>query len=141
MLESSTRAAESNSMRSRAWTAWSEIAMEYGLSFLNLEHGVELRVPSRTRVEAVEAIVSETHRSVPVAYLGDGVLSGFAFDALGRRGMRVLVRTTFRPTLADVWISPPVGLMILLKGMVEHWPSGSQHTYMCWRHGRGLQFK
>ena len=69
LLESSTRAAESNAMGSRAWTAWSEIAMEYGLSLLNLEHGVEPRVPSRTRVEAIEAIVSETHRSVPVAYL------------------------------------------------------------------------
>lgn len=130
LLESSTRDAESDSMRSRAWTAWSEIAMEYGLSFLNLEHGVELRVPSRTRVEAVEAIVSETHRSVPVAYLGDGVLSEFAFDALGRRGMRVLVRTTFRPTLADVWISPPVGLMVLLKA----WLSAGQldhSTHIC----------
>jgi trehalose 6-phosphate phosphatase len=92
LLETTILTAEFNSMRSRAWTAWSEIATKYGLSLLNLEHGVEVRVRSRTRVEAVEAIISETHRSVLIAHLGDGVLSEFAFDALGARGMRVLVR-------------------------------------------------
>ena len=59
LLETTILPAEFNSMRSRAWTGWSEIAIEYGLTFLNLEHRVELRVPSRTRVEAVEAIISE----------------------------------------------------------------------------------
>lgn len=125
LLEPTILPAELNSMRSRAWTAWSEIAVEYGLSLLNLEHGVELRVPSRTRVEAVEAILSETHRSVPIAYLGDGVLSEFAFDALGARGMRVLVRRTFRPTMADVWISPPVGLV----GLLKTWLSGGKQDH------------
>ena len=125
LLETTILPAEFNSTRSRAWTAWSEIAIEYGLSLLNLEHGLELRVPSRTRVEAVEAIISETHRSVPIAYLGDGVLSEFAFDALGARGMRVLVRRTFRATLADVWISPPVGLV----GLLKIWLSAGQQDH------------
>lgn len=125
LLENTILPAEFNSTRSRAWTAWSEIAIEYGLSLLNLEHGLELRVPSRTRVEAVEAIISETHRSVPIAYLGDGVLSEFAFDALGARGMRVLVRRTFRATLADVWISPPVGLV----GLLKIWLSAGQQDH------------
>ena len=75
-------------------------------------------------MEAIEAIISETHRTVPIAYLGDGVLSEFAFDALGRRGMRVLVRKTFRPTLADVWISPPVGLVVLLNA----WSSAGRRS-------------
>lgn len=39
--------------------------------------------------------------------------------------MRVLVRRTFRATLADVWISPPVDLVGLLKiwlsaGLQDH---------------------
>ena len=38
--------------------------------------------------------------------------------------MRVLVRRTFRPTLADVWISPPVGLVCLLKTWLS---AGQQH--------------
>ncbi|HKS76226.1 MAG TPA: hypothetical protein VJQ82_23640 [Terriglobales bacterium] len=98
-----------------AWTAWAEIAAEYGLSILNLEHGIELRVPSRTRVEAIKTVLAETDSSIPIAYLGDGILSEFAFDALGARGAKVLVREKARPTLADVWITHPRGVVDFLQ--------------------------
>ena len=115
LLERTSEATDWNSLRARAWTAWAEIAAEYGLSILNLEHGIELRVPSRTRVEAIKTVLAETDSSIPIAYLGDGILSEFAFDALGARGAKVLVREKARPTLADVWITHPRGVVDFLQ--------------------------
>jgi trehalose 6-phosphate phosphatase len=90
-----------------------------GLRLLEFEAGVELRV-GRDKGGAVEAILAETGTSGPVAYLGDDLTdeAGFrAVNAVGPRGLSVLVRRERRETAAQIWLRPPGEL----KGFLERW--------------------
>lgn len=92
-----------------------------GLSLLDFEAGVELRV-GRDKGGAVEAIVLETAASGPVAYLGDDLTDESAFRAvnsLGSRGLSVLMRQVWRKSAAKVWLRPPAELKEFLAGWLE----------------------
>jgi trehalose-phosphatase len=81
--------------------------------------GVELRAAGRTKGDAVQALLAETPRQHPAAYLGDDQTDEDAFAALSGRGLRVLVRVHVRPTLADVHCIPPEGLLTFLHQWIE----------------------
>jgi trehalose-phosphatase len=88
-----------------------------GLNLLEFEAGIELRV-GRDKGGAVEAILSETSEDGPVAYLGDDLTDEAAFravNAVGARGLSVLMRRTWRDTSAKVWLRPPVELIEFLS--------------------------
>jgi trehalose-phosphatase len=96
-----------------------------GLALLDFEAGLELRV-GRNKGGAVEAILAEAAAGVdgqadsPMAYLGDDLSDEAAFRAVqrvGRRGLSVLVRRTWRETAAEVWLRPPEEL----KGFLRRW--------------------
>jgi trehalose 6-phosphate phosphatase len=93
-----------------------------GLNLLEFEAGVELRV-GRDKGGAVEAILAEAGEveasaQAPVAYLGDDLTDEAAFRAvngLGERGLSVLMRHSWRPTDAALWLRPPADLKMFLE--------------------------
>ena len=94
-----------------------------GLALLESEACLELRV-GRDKGGAVEAILEEVGGSgsaaCPVAYLGDDLTDEAAFravNAVGARGLSVLVRRERRETAAEVWLRPPGEL----KRFLERW--------------------
>ena len=92
-----------------------------GLALQDFEAGLELRA-GRNKGGAVEAIVTEMRAAGknpgPVAYLGDDLTDEAAFrvvNALGARGLSVLVRREFRETAAEIWLRPPGKLLRFLE--------------------------
>ena len=47
--------------------------------------------------------------------LGDDMTDEDAFMELEGKGLSVLVNTLLRPTAADVWIKPPIELIMFLR--------------------------
>ena len=94
-------------IRAKAYRAWSLLARREGLKFLEFDGGLELRVPSRDKGDAVRTVLAELPDSAPVAFLGDDQTDESAFRALKRRGLCVLVRPALRQTEADLWLEPP----------------------------------
>jgi trehalose 6-phosphate phosphatase len=88
-----------------------------GLSLLDFEAGVELRV-GRDKGGAVDAILAEAGPGRPVSYLGDDLTDESAFVAVNNAtapNLSVLMRHEWRPTAADVWLRPPEGLKTFLN--------------------------
>lgn len=75
--------------------------------------GLEFRSSTVDKGFPIRAILEETDRATPIAYLGDDRTDEDAFEALGDRGLRILVRDELRPTAADVWLRPPEELLEL----------------------------
>ncbi|MGA9585237.1 MAG: trehalose-phosphatase [Terracidiphilus sp.] len=92
-------------------------ALLSGLSLLEFEAGVELRV-GRDKGGAVEAIVEQAEPRTPVVYVGDDLTDESAFCAVNRMPhphLSVLMRRTWRQTAAEVWLQPPDGLRWFLR--------------------------
>ena len=92
-----------------------------GLRLLEFEAGLELR-GGRDKGGAVEAILAEMGGPGPVAYLGDDLTDEAGFrvvNALGPRGMSVMVRSEWRETEAQVWLRPPGELRDFLKRWLD----------------------
>lgn len=88
-----------------------------GLSLLEFEAGVELRV-GRDKGGAVEAIVEQAEPGAPVVYVGDDLTDESAFCAVNRLRnphLSVLMRRHWRETAADVWLQPPEDLRLFLR--------------------------
>jgi trehalose 6-phosphate phosphatase len=115
-------------IEARARALFEPLVRMDGLSLLEFESGLELRV-GRDKGGAVEAILAEAATSGPVAYLGDDLTdeAGFrAVNALGSRGLSVLVRREWRATEAQIWLRPPDELKEFLKRWLDA-GSSSQH--------------
>ena len=91
------------------------IAFSAGLILSNFDGGVEMRVRTPNKSDAVNAIVRESGDHCPSAYLGDDVTDEDAFKALNPRGLTVLVRNEYRPTSAEIWLRPPSELQEFLE--------------------------
>jgi trehalose-phosphatase len=95
------------------------LARLQGLALLDFDGGIELRV-GRNKGGAVRAILAEAEAGAPVAYLGDDLSDEEAFqavNALGPRGLSILVRRQVRKTSAALWLRPPAEL----KDFLERW--------------------
>lgn len=111
-------------LRNKVLDAWHELAWRTHLDLTEFDGGIELRVPGRTKGDAVRAILSELLADSAVAYLGDDRTDEDAFQALGKRGLSVLVRPDFHPTAADIWLKPPEELFDFLR----RWDGVSRRT-------------
>jgi trehalose-phosphatase len=98
----------------RVEKAWSKLHGRDGLELLKFDGGMEIRVAGRNKGDAVRAILSEMGGHPAMAYLGDDQTDEDAFAALQGYGLGVLVRHSYRATVADVWIRPPEGLTAFL---------------------------
>src|SRR5579884_2183443 len=91
--------------------AWRELLLVYPLQLLNFDGGIEVRLQGKDKGKAVGAILNESNPNAVIAYLGDGRTDEDAFRTLKGRGLTVLVRDQFRPTLADIQLRPPQELL------------------------------
>ena len=96
-----------------------EIASNRGLVLHQFDGGIELRVEGVNKGIAVATILDELGKNSLAAYLGDDLTDEDAFRAMHGRGVSILVRKTFRPTAADLWLKPPEELLNFLEGWLE----------------------
>jgi trehalose-phosphatase len=104
-------------IKQRTRAVFEPAAETSGLSLLEFEAGVELRV-GRDKGGAVEAIVEEAEPHAPIVYVGDDLTDESAFHAVNRLQnphLSVLMRRVWRETAADVWLQPPDGLRWFLR--------------------------
>jgi trehalose-phosphatase len=106
--------ARADEIRDQVLRGWFSIAQEGALSLLEFDGGVEMRLPHFDKGDAVRVLLGEMGPDVPVAYLGDDMTDEHAFEALGPRGLTVLVRPEWRKTAAQFWLKPPEGLLDFL---------------------------
>ncbi len=105
-------------VRAKAYGALSSLAGQSGLVLAEFDAGLELRLRSLSKADAVRTILSESG-DLPVAYLGDDNTDEEAFRALHARGLSVLVRPTYRFTAAQIWLRPPQELIEFLLQWVH----------------------
>lgn len=84
-------------------------------ALVRFDGGIEIRLSSCNKGDAVRHLLSELQTSAAIAYLGDDVSDEDAFRALKGRAMRVLVRPEYRPTAADLWLRPPEEVVGFLR--------------------------
>jgi trehalose-phosphatase len=86
---------------------------------MEFDGGVELRMPDLDKGDAVRTGAEEMKPDAPIAYLGDDITDERAFNALGDRGLSVLVRAEWRKTSAQLWLRPPDELLDFLTRWME----------------------
>jgi trehalose-phosphatase len=94
-------------LRAQSLTAMQALTAGRLVEWMPFDGGIELRARGSHKQHAVETVLSETGTDSAVAYLGDDIIDEDAFRAVKSRGLAVLVRPEYRPTMADVWIKPP----------------------------------
>lgn len=98
----------------RVREGWASLEGQDGLTIEEFDGGIELRLQGRDKGDAVEEILAEAPADASCAYLGDDWTDEDAFRALEDRGLRVLVRSTMRETVADLRLEPPEELLEFL---------------------------
>jgi trehalose 6-phosphate phosphatase len=101
-------------IRRRVELKWSTIAEDAHMIVQEFDGGLEIRMSTPNKGDAVRAVVAEVDSETPVAYLGDDQTDEDAFRALHGRGLRILVRPEWRESDADVWLRPPEELINFL---------------------------
>ncbi len=89
-----------------------------GMQLLRFDGGLELRA-GRNKGNAVVQVLTELQPDSPVAYLGDDTTDEDAFEALGDRGLGVLVRRQWAPSAAQLWLRPPTDLLDFLAAWLD----------------------
>ena len=104
---------------------WLSLSSREGLRLMRFDGGVEIRASARTKRDVVRTVLSEMGKGASIAYLGDDQTDEDAFAALQGFGLSVLVQEKYRPTVADLWIRPPDGLIAFLSEWVKACDGGS----------------
>jgi trehalose-phosphatase len=94
--------------------AWEPFIMEQDLEIQPFDGGLELRCTGMHKGDAIKKILNECSRDAVIAYLGDDLTDEDAFKELKDKGLSVLVRKTYRETVADCWLKPPNELLDFL---------------------------
>jgi len=87
---------------------------DYDLECHEFDGGIEFRVQGMNKGGAIETILEEVGPEPLIAYAGDDATDEQAFEALGERGLKILVREELRPTHADIQLTPPKELLSFL---------------------------
>lgn len=111
--------AQQRSLRRELEARFAVLAQTGELLWREFDGGVELRAAGCDKGQVVRQVLAELDASQQdcVAYLGDDDTDEDAFRSLAGRGLRVLVRSKWRTTDADVWLRPPDGL----RGFLSRW--------------------
>ena len=110
---------DTDDIRSKVLLRWVPIAERSGLMLEPFDGGLEIRMASRSKGDAVRCILSEIDIDAPVAYLGDDECDEDVFHVLKDRGLSVLVRQHWRETAADLWLRPPDQLRDFLHDWLQ----------------------
>jgi trehalose-phosphatase len=110
---------ESERIQASAQEALARIAKQPGITLLEFDGGIEMRVAHPNKGDAVRSVLSRSPADLPVAYLGDDATDESAFQALDCRGLSVLVRPEYRETAARLWLRPPLELIAFLQRWLD----------------------
>jgi trehalose-phosphatase len=102
-------------IRNKIVDKWTPLLDQHGLKLMNFDGGIEIKVSSRDKGNAVKRIVSELEKDALIAYLGDDLTDEDAFSALRGKGLNIMVRQQLRETVADLWLKPPDELLEFLE--------------------------
>jgi trehalose 6-phosphate phosphatase len=105
---------DAEELRARVTLGWRRIAEYSGLDLLEFDGGLEIRASETDKGGAVRILLNEISPHAPAAYLGDDATDESAFRVMQGRGISVLVRPTWRPTAAQLWLKPPDELLDFL---------------------------
>lgn len=97
---------------------WEKLVQDV-LEIHEFDGGLELRSKGVNKGLVISKILPEVPQGTPMAYLGDDFTDEEAFEVLGGRGLKVLVREDSRPTKADIQIEPPKELLWFLDKWIE----------------------
>jgi trehalose 6-phosphate phosphatase len=106
-------------MRTQAYRILQPLAVPPHLVLTEFEEGVEIRLSSANKGNALRALLSELDSDVPIAYLGDDATDEDAFRELNGRGLSVLVGPKHRFTAAHLWLKPPDELIQFLADWIS----------------------
>jgi trehalose-phosphatase len=106
-------------VRRKAYRILEPLANQPDLVLAEFEEGVEIRLRSANKGNALGAFLSDLDADIPVAYLGDDSTDEDAFRVLNGRGLTVLVRPKRRFTSAQLWLKPPTELIRFLKEWIH----------------------
>lgn len=105
---------EADEVRRKVLLGWLSIANRPSMTVEHFDGGVEMRMTTRNKGDALQTILAEMDAAAPVAYLGDDQTDEDAFRVLRDRGISILVRPEWRDTAARLWLRPPVQLLSFL---------------------------
>jgi len=111
-------ASEILDMRTKAYRILERLAVPPDLVLSEFEEGVEIRLSSANKGNALRNLLADLDPDVPVAYLGDDATDEDAFRVLNGRGLTVLVGPKYRFTAAQIWLRPPDELLDFLASWI-----------------------
>lgn len=112
-------ASEVFKIRIKAYRILEPLAAGPELVLGEFEEGVELRLASANKGDALRALLSTLSSATPVAYLGDDMTDEDAFRVLNGRGLPVLVTPKYHRTSAHMWLRPPDELLLFLTRWIR----------------------
>jgi trehalose-phosphatase len=112
-------ASDALNIRTKAYRILKPLAVQPGLALSEFEEGLEIRLSSANKGDALRGLLSKLDPDVPVAYLGDDATDEDAFRVLNGRGLTVLVGPTRHFTAAQIWLKPPDELLQFLTDWIH----------------------
>jgi len=110
---------ELSKIRNTVQNRWSPKVSQYNLTIKDFDGGIEIRAKDFDKGIAVKNIMKVNSPDFAIAYMGDDITDEDAFRAIGKNGLKVLVREQRRDTLADIQINPPDELLEFLDKWIE----------------------
>lgn len=98
---------------------WQNICQIYSTEILDFDGGMELRPKGYNKGNAVKRLLNEPGYAA-IAYLGDDLTDLDAFDALGNRGLKVLVNKDLKRGHCDIILESPEELLDFLDSWIEN---------------------
>ncbi|MDP1836689.1 MAG: trehalose-phosphatase [Chlamydiales bacterium] len=98
---------------------WEPLAAAHELVVADFDNGLELRPENIHKGVVVDTVLRDYPEGVPAAYLGDDYTDEDAFKAMGKRGLKALVRREPRATAADLILNPPEDVIAFLDRWID----------------------
>jgi len=106
-------------VRTKAYQILEPLAVPPDLVLAEFDGGLEIRLSSANKGDALRNFLSKLDPDVPVAYLGDDAEDEHAFRVLNGRGLTVLVGPKLRFTAAQMFLKPPDELLQFLTNWIH----------------------
>jgi len=106
-------------IRTKAYRILKPLAASPEIVLAEFEEGIEIRLASANKGNALRDLLSQLQDCVPIAYLGDDDTDEEAFQVLNGRGLSVLVGSKPRFTLAQIWLKTPGQLLTFLTQWIQ----------------------
>lgn len=104
---------------------WKKMIIGQPLEILEFDGGIELRLQGVNKGEAVKTLLKEVLPDTVIACIGDDLTDEEAFEILGDRALKILVRKLTRSTKADMNLISPDEVLWFL----DRWIQAEQRNF------------